>query len=221
MLFTFGRVVCTLFLISFYANLAGGFHEGLGCDKLGVKFSVNQYNPSNPAPINNFAHVYTDSVVNDTTNWYRIAGSFIADSAYSYFNIGLFFDMQHIDTTKYTIYSDNSYYFIDDVCVSTDSALCYTTTSISNIQSSTFNIQLYPNPFTNEFTVSVGSVNSLHGLQFPAAITFYDIFGKQILSQPIVNRKSQIVNLQNLSKGVYFLKIIADGKQEVRKVVKM
>lgn len=205
-------VVGVTYYVSFFASLAEEMHSNLATDKLGVLFSVNQHTPVNPTPVNNFAHVYTDSIVKDTVNWYRVAGSFIADSAYNYFNIGLFFDSQHIDTIKYTIYSSNSYYFIDDVCVSTDSVLCYTTTTVNDYTNVNSQIGIFPNPFTNEFTVS--------GLQFPNELKIFDVFGKEILLQHITTVNSKL-QTANLPAGVYFVKINTGGNVVTKKVVKL
>ena len=52
------------------------------CNKIGIKFSTVPFSASAPPPINNFAHVFTDSIISDTMNWITIQGSFIADSVF-------------------------------------------------------------------------------------------------------------------------------------------
>ena len=70
----------------------------MASNKLGAKFSTVSYSYSNPIQINNFAHVYSDSVIKDTTSWTLIKGEFTADSAYQYISIGNFFDDINTDT---------------------------------------------------------------------------------------------------------------------------
>ncbi|MFB0925262.1 MAG: hypothetical protein QMB65_08270, partial [Vicingaceae bacterium] len=53
-------------------------------NKIGVQFSTSAYSPSSPSPINNFAHVWTDSVITDSLNWTSVQGSFLADSNYTH-----------------------------------------------------------------------------------------------------------------------------------------
>ena len=96
-------------------------------NKMGVLFSMTS---STNLPIPNFAHVYTDSIISDTTTWFTISGSFVADTNYQYVVVGNFFGDGL--TSSYLINPsgsyDHSYYYIDDVCVSTDSLEC-----ISNV----------------------------------------------------------------------------------------
>jgi len=92
-------------------------------NKLGVLFTNTA---SSNYPIPNFAHVYSDSIISDTTAWATINGSFIADTTYQYIVIGNFF---HDSLTAYININPSgmwhlAYYYVDDVCVSTDSLVC-------------------------------------------------------------------------------------------------
>jgi hypothetical protein len=91
-------------------------------NNLGVKFTNEPYNPG-ILNIPNSSQIKTNTIYTDTMNWTKIFGSFIADSAYQYIIIGNFFDYNHTDTLK--LDGDNlcrgAYYYIDDICVSTDS----------------------------------------------------------------------------------------------------
>jgi hypothetical protein len=121
-------------------------------NKMGVLFSTIQYTLTNPAPVNNFAHIYTNSIISDTANWSLIYGDFIADSAYSYVTIVNFFDSTQTQTLKLLNYyaSTASYYFVDDLKVSTDSA--YVVGLDRLFESNT--PLVYPNPSTGVFEIS-------------------------------------------------------------------
>jgi len=94
-------------------------------NKTGVLFSTVPYSYSNPPPRNNFAHIYTDSIITDTAGWTTISGTFVADSAYEYIIIGNFFDNSHTDTLLFdSLTFCVPYYYIDDVCVAIDSNNC-------------------------------------------------------------------------------------------------
>ena len=80
-------------------------YPNASCNKLGVIFSTEEFNLNNPIPINNWAHIYSDSVIQDTINWITIQGSFISDDFYSYINIGNFFDDNHTDILIDTVLS--------------------------------------------------------------------------------------------------------------------
>lgn len=95
------------------------------------------------APIDNNVSIYSNSIVLDSTNWIKISGSFIADSAYDYLIIGNFFT----DSALTAIYS---YYYLDQVTLSTDSAL------VNQISNEIHNehIIISPNPASDEIEIS-------------------------------------------------------------------
>jgi hypothetical protein len=92
---------------------------------MGAKFSTDLFYCD--STMSNDAHVFETNIITDSLGWTRISGTFIADSAYSIIAIGNFFADSVTDTLKFfTDFLDQSYYFLDDVCVSTDSIFTYT-----------------------------------------------------------------------------------------------
>jgi hypothetical protein len=73
--------------------------------------------------ISNFAHVYSSKPVDDSLQWTTIKGTFIADSNYKYAYVGLMFQgsiaSAHLPAE---LISRGAFYYVDDVCLSTDSA---------------------------------------------------------------------------------------------------
>lgn len=70
----------------------------------------------------NRAHIINDSVLSDTTRWYKIEQEFIADSAYTFVLIGNFFSLDSLtyqqisfDSTLPAYYSSHSSYYLDAV----------------------------------------------------------------------------------------------------------
>jgi len=119
-------VAGTTYYVSFKVSLAE-MQSNCGSNKIGALFTTLQYtNLSNPAPIVNYAQVYTNDIITDTANWTTVSGTFVADSAYNYVMIGNFFDNSQTDIhiLGSQLNSLYSYYYIDDVCVSTDASLC-------------------------------------------------------------------------------------------------
>ena len=97
-------------------------------NNMGVLLSVDSL--TSP-PINDTAHLHSTAVITDSINWTIVAGSFVADSAYKYISIGNFFSPQNTDTVMLVVNPwCRSYYYVDDVCVSTDSLTCFTETGI-------------------------------------------------------------------------------------------
>lgn len=167
---------------------------GYSTNKIGAKFSTVKLFPVN---INNSAHIYNNSVITDTLNWLRISGSFIADSAYKYLMIGNFFDDINTTVTNQSsgIYA---YYYIDEVCLSTDSLFCANyTTSINEFQS-TNEILIFPNPADNEVFIQTNISSDM---------SVYNSLGQNILYSPMSKSTKRVINTSEWKEGLYLINI--------------
>ena len=170
-------------------------------DKLGVLFSTVPYTNTNSStipPIQNFAHVYTDSIISDTVNWTTVFGSFTADSSYSYISVGNFFENSNTDTIHHTSSAfPSAYYLFDDICVSTDSLFTlnyiYTGIDEKNEESS---LMVYPNPASNYINLEFDDYKEY-------IITIYNSTGQLMLSKTIIHQG--IMNTESLSQGIYYI----------------
>ncbi|MFA6824395.1 MAG: T9SS type A sorting domain-containing protein, partial [Bacteroidales bacterium] len=80
---------------------------------------------------------------------------------------------------------------------------CKTFLNINSISTNNFNAYLYPNPTSNKTILRV------EGLKENANVRIYDITGRLIKSLEInTDQKELEIDVQNLSKGVYSIKII-------------
>ncbi len=189
------------YFVSFKVNMAT-IHRLAGnvaSNKIGVSFSTSSFNWSNnPKPINNFAQVFSNNIIQDTANWITISGSFIADTAYRYIMLGNFFDTAHTDTIVVANDAPSpyyfSYYFIDDIRLSPDSSFVSDIQTISN----KIDFSVYPNPAADFMTVSFND-NQLH------QITLYNSVGEVMMTTSAT--KQNTINTAVFSKGVYFLKV--------------
>ena len=76
-------------------------------------------------------------------------------------------------------------------------------------------ISIYPNPSNGIFTISLGVVN-------PTLIEVYDVTGKIILSKKDVvsSNLETVIDLSSASQGIYFVKIMEDDQQIVKRIIK-
>ena len=121
------------YFISFY--ISGGSRSEItdcSCNKLGAKLftDISILRNGMLGFMDNQADLFVDSVISDTTNWIQIKGRILADSAYTGIAIGNFFDLDHTTISCFGSSGHLAYYYIDDVCVSSDSATCFVTTGI-------------------------------------------------------------------------------------------
>ncbi len=75
-------------------------------------------------------------------------------------------------------------------------------------------VDVYPNPFTNSFTLSFSPADQ------PSEITIYDAIGKQVRTFAIVKNEKSFSFGTSLNAGIYFVFIKNNSGQEVIKVVK-
>ncbi|MEO5571014.1 MAG: T9SS type A sorting domain-containing protein [Bacteroidia bacterium] len=179
---------------SFYLSRVsgtGGQHKNIGTNKIGLRFSTVLYSFNNPIPINNFAHLYTDSIITDTINWIRISGFVVADSAYEYLCIGNFFQDSFTSFIKFDSLATSAYYFVDDVSI-IDSV---STGLVENNKFST--IEIYPNLFHDELTIEGSDVKS---------VFIFDGSGRKCI-ESVSKISLKKINTSNLRKGMYFIKV--------------
>ena len=206
----------TYFLVM-YVSLGSWIPSPCACNKLGVKFTMQSFasygNIATSPLVNNYAPIYVDSMITDTMNWVQVSRSFIADSAYQYMVIGNFFDDAHTDTSIIgTSPICISYYFIDDVCLSTDSLGCFAT-GIQDLNAHE-EIRVSPNPFNDQCTIKLASWNS-----GDIELKLTDEFGrlKDVNYNSFLqsNKTTLTIYKGNLEKGTYFLFVTAGSKQAV------
>jgi len=199
------------YFVSFKANSADYPLTVLyGVNNLGVKLStVLQSNVS----IDNSPNFYSDNVISDTLNWITISGSFVADSAYQHLMIGNFFDDVNttvVDNGGSGVYA---YYYIDDVCLSTDSLFC--ANSPTDVQKSSFRKQFtfYPNP-ASEF------INIQRDSNTPYDIEVYNAVGQLLCAEQNITLGSFQLDISTYNSGLLFIKTISPKNQLIHKLIK-
>jgi len=203
------------YFVSFYSCMGEQYANAAASNKLGVRFSTVPFNMTNPCPTNNWAHVYSDSIITDSINWTPLSWDFIADSNYQYLIIGNFFDNANTDTIKFASNCNGSYYLIDDVCVSSDSTKC----QCSNVGISTLNydeVTLYPNPITDILNISLDREEDI-------SIELYSILGTNLFIENHSNVRKVKVNLSLISHGFYVISLNFKRSNKIlkRKILKI
>lgn len=84
----------------------------------------------------------------------------------------------------------------------------YTATGITEVESSIYEINIYPNPASNSITIqNEGSVFSNNTQVF-----LIDVLGRKLIEQELNNQQTSI-DLQQLSSGTYFIVIEENGRE--------
>ncbi len=175
-------------------------------NKIGINFSTAPFSIFNPASITNSAKVYSTTIITDTLNWTRIFGSFIADSTYDYVMLGNFFDSTHTDTLKFMNSTLNiAYYYIDDICVSTDSAFTYNYVGINEINENPI-IIISPNPASNYISINFPELTGKFNL------SVYNIYGQTLFRTENINTSHLSIDISNYPDGILILQILYKEK---------
>lgn len=145
-------------------------------------------------------------------------GAFVSDSLYSHIYIGNFFDDTNVSKTQIKPAAiDQAYYFIDDVCVSTDSIFTanYIFTNIHDQDRNNL-FSVYPNPINDKLILE----NPLYGSDdYEFSITNLD--GGLILDEKVFLEKKKTVDLKFLNPGIYFLTIKSLKQTKKYKLIKL
>ncbi|CAN5410133.1 hypothetical protein BH10BAC1_BH10BAC1_15130 [soil metagenome] len=211
-------IIGTKYFVSAYvsrADSADTFPFTCSANKFGFKFSTIPYlwSSGSYAPINNSSHVHSDSIITNKIGWTKVSGSFIADSAYQYIMLGNFYDNTNTDTLGCGYSLATAYYYVDMICVSTDSLQCDVPTHISR-EDNLIEFSVYPNP-------SIGIIS----IEFPNSVKTYDIiiynsFGQIVVSKQKVNSSYYSIDISDFSDGVFLIKILYDNQFFYSKLLK-
>jgi hypothetical protein len=198
------------YFLSFWVSTAFGYllnqFPSMACNNIGAKFSTMAYSQATPQPVNNFAHILDTTIINDTTNWVKISGSFIADSAYAFLSIGNFYDNLHTTFVTNGSFINQAYYYLDDVKLSTDSDFV---NNISEINSF-YVIKLFPNPARDWIVIEGRNIES---------IEVFDLCGRMVLPKMAVSSFKTQVDISALSHGVYILKANTSTNTYINKFI--
>jgi len=214
------------YFVSFRIVLANSSSVNCGVNKIGIKFTnynYGQVSAGYPASVmNNSAHVYTEDVITEQNDWVEINGSFIADSAYQFIIIGRFFNDNN---TTVDCFGDNllSYYYIDDVCVSTDSVFCWNyvydcNSAINNKITNKPKFTLSPNPASDYVYFQLE--NDMFDKS--KSVTLYTLQGENVTDNVgILENGSNgfTIKRNQLDAGVYVIKIKTSNKFYNAKIV--
>lgn len=77
-------------------------------------------------------------------------------------------------------------------------------------------LKVYPNPVVNKLTVLLENIDTPN-----TTISLYSLEGKKVLEKKDINAAKVILNLSNLKKGLYVLRVNCKNNNIIRKIVKM
>jgi len=208
--------VGTKYFVSAYISQGNSSTTYGASNNFSFRFTMDSVYINRYCPIDNFSHVRITNIISDSVNWVKVTGSFIADSAYQFLNIGNFYDDQNTDTLnigQHPLMSINrAYYYIDNVCVTDDSLNCNVINSInsSNLER---RLQIFPNPFNDILNFILDGDEIIE-------LIIYDTFSSKVFYRKF--NIDLIINTEKFSEGIYFYKFkTKSGLVKTGKLIKL
>lgn len=200
-----------LYYVSFWVNHVENSVLLKASDGLGLKFSTVDHNFfAEPDTANDAPHVFANTIITDTVNWVQVHGTFVADSAYTFFGLGNYFGDSL--TTVIQMGNGNSnyaYYFIDDVCISTDNSVCEVPLSVTVLKQEGSFFKAAPQPADQSLIVSFNELIESGMLEIKS------LSGQLVFKEQVKNRITVHVNTSMISSGIYVMECMA-GNQVFR-----
>ena len=192
----------------------------LATNKIGLKLTNATYSQGVPVPINNIADFVDTLFHADTLGWTKISGSFISNGSFNKLMIGNFFDDAHTDTMNLdndsvTYQYADAYYFIDDVCLSTDSLYAATWTGIETVTQTQVIQKVFPNPTQDFLTIDFGASGAGNCI-----MELFSLDGRLLLKKEELMSANSQLDLRQFPPGMYVLKIKSNKGERVVKVMK-
>jgi len=199
-------VAGTDYYLSFFVSLADSMNYAT--DAIGVNFSVDTVQKHSFFDLDSITPQIQNVAGNfivDKTNWTRLTGKFTANGGEIFMTIGNFKNHFNTDTISVSggavniMQSDygGGYYYLDDICVSTDSLTCNPSVGINETITKEEFI-LSPNPFSNMINITTDRSE-------PIEVIFFDVSSRIIFNQSFTN--STTINTEQLAKGIYLYEV--------------
>ena len=169
------------------------------CNKLGAKFFTQTIPTSGSMPqlIDNFSQVSSDTMYTDTTKWYNFNQSFIADSAYTFLCIGSFYTSGNMTCQCLNTLGTKAYYYIDNVCVTSDSTTCLVAVDDEPVDDEEIQIEI--DDELHQINIHIKNPNN-------TSVEAFDAIGKLVMHKQLTSSDNYI-SYEKWASGVYLLRV--------------
>ncbi len=203
----------TKYYVTFYVSLGDVFDYA--CNDIGVYLSDSalKFDTVTESMVKDYLtpQIANNPITNpltDTLNWIKVTGTYIANGGEQYIIIGNFKNdaTSHIQYVGHrTINGCGAYYFIDDVFVTTDSALA----GEDKLKVESEKIKVYPNPASTMLNVEIQNKSEQDNF------CLYNDFG-QLVECTRMNNNFNTVSVSNLPAGLYYYRITDENGKLIK-----
>jgi hypothetical protein len=187
----------TTYYVRLYVSIGEESQEAT--NNIGVGFSTTVTNSGNSGALGFAPQILFPDTITDTLIWVLLKDTITPTQPYEYIIIGNFFDDASTNVVSMNPGGcvPGAYYYCDDVCISSDSTICYTTVGMNEVKNPE-DFVLSPNPFSDNLNITAGN-NEL------SEIILYDIASRKLLQQKFTNSVS--LNTSRFARGIYLYEL--------------
>jgi len=196
----------------FNETTAGTFTQNLqtanGCDSI-VTLTLTTYTTQIPSNI--ISQVQSDNIQiswQGNSERYRIYRNevLLASVSSNTFN--------DYDVEQSTEYCYEISAIVNDQETETSSPECVTFLKINEPNVKDIQVKLYPNPASNKTTLEITE------LRTDANVILYDMLGKELKTYSVKAKQDKLnIDLQDLNKGIYYIKISSQNHTSTKKII--
>ncbi|HTF06251.1 MAG TPA: T9SS type A sorting domain-containing protein [Bacteroidia bacterium] len=192
-------VAGTTYYVSLYVCLHSSSMEAI--NEIGAYFTSTNISNANALPIILTPQIEGTSPYTSQNGWQLVSGSFVATGGEQYMIIGSFVADSAMTFTnvQQTGWGD-VYYYVDDVCVTTDMNGC--ALAADNLQKNNDAVSAYPNPATENIRLSFANET-----QENFTLSVFDSRGQLVLTQTNITTTFADVARNELADGLYFYRL--------------
>jgi OmpA-OmpF porin, OOP family len=196
-------VAGTTYNVSFWVCLHGSSMDAI--NEIGAYFTATNISNSNADPIILTPQIQGTMPYTSQDGWQLVSGSFVAAGGELYMIIGSFVDDGSMTFTEVqTTGWGDVYYYVDDVCVTTE-ASCTSDLGFDNSDPSS--VSLYPNPASDVVRISFANP-----LQESFTLTLYNAQGQLVRSQSGIVSTCTEIERNGLADGIYIWHLQSTGR---------
>lgn len=201
----------TKFYVTYYCRLADS--SRYASKSINIYFKNDSIGKNTYDTINANPQIVNSTFISNKNSWTKLRGSFTAIGTEKYMYIGNF----KPNTTNDTLfaagggnkqYYNMPYYFIDNICVSSDSLFSENWITKLPENENVIDFKFYPNPLKNVLHIEGSNLNG--------NINLLNIIGEEV---PFT-QGSYTINFENLKAGLYFLNYKSNNKIYKYKIIK-
>jgi len=207
------------YCLQLYVSLADSFRYA-SRNQIGIHFSQTEISVNTDFHLSLTPQIVVspNDYIVDKVNWLKFNFSYIASGGEEYIILGNFNDTSAIDTMfvdggrKAELAYIGTYYYIDNIYFGQCDSLPQDTSIGLTERKLNYNeAKVFPNPTKGRINIEVERSDNYK-------LEVFDKAGRSVMTDAFIGSSTQL-NLKDLTRGIYFLRVISDRRAYYQKII--